>query len=44
MAFSSYAKVIRNNLLYRRYTSSQKEWGLFDMTGQVTLGLYAFIC
>ena len=41
MAFGGYAKVVPNNLLYRRYTSSQKEWGLFDKTGQATLGLYA---
>jgi hypothetical protein len=41
MAFSGYAKVDPNNLLYRRCTSSQKEWGAFDITGQATLGLYA---
>jgi hypothetical protein len=28
MASSGYARVDPNNLLYRRYTSSQKEWGL----------------
>ena len=29
MASSGYAKVDPNNLLYRRCTSSQKEWGDF---------------
>ncbi|MFB3302147.1 hypothetical protein Q7C20_02600 [Pseudomonas sp. AMR01] len=41
MAFTGYARVDPNNLLYRRNTSSQKEWGAFDITGQATLGLYA---
>ncbi len=41
MAFSGYAKVDSNNLRYRRCTSSQMEGGIFDMTGQATLGLYA---
>ncbi|WP_439865531.1 hypothetical protein [Pseudomonas antarctica] len=41
MAFTGYARVDPNNLMYRRNTSSQKEWGAFDITGQATLGLYA---
>lgn len=41
MAFSGYARVDPNYLLYCRYTSSQKDGGLFDITGQATLGLYA---
>lgn len=32
---------IQTTYLYRRCTSSQKEWGAFDITGQATLGLYA---
>ncbi|MBF8007763.1 MULTISPECIES: hypothetical protein [Pseudomonas] len=41
LAFTGYARVDPNNLMYRRCTSSQKEWGAFDITGQATLGLYA---
>ena len=40
MAFTGYAKVHPNNLLYRRCTSS-KGMGGFDTTDQATLGLYA---
>jgi|CXWL01.1.fsa_nt_gi hypothetical protein len=29
MAFTGYAKVDPNHLMYRRCTSSQKEWGAF---------------